>query len=592
MTGRASTVFHIYWVVKFTSAVPIGSSQTKMSSELEFISRRSPVVCTAGCVASSQPLATNIGLDILKKGGNAADAAVAVAAALNLTEPTSTGVGGDCFCLFYEAKTKQVYGVNGSGRSPMELNTDLLKQQGFDEANPLPLHHAHTVTVPGAAAAWCDTVSLFGSKKVTLAEILKPSIDLAENGFPVSEISAKLWKDAVTLLKAPNNKHGLELLINGDTPRHGQIFRNPFLADTFRELSNFGKKGFYEGRIASAIVDVLHHNGSVMALEDLKRHKTEQVEPISTTYKGVKVWELPPNGQGLTALIALNVLKNFDVKAMLHNSTDYIHVLVEALKLSISDTMWYVADPAQVPVPTQELLSKQYSKRRSALISLQRADEKSVHGNPFSTGDDTVYFTVVDSEGNACSFINSIYDKFGTGLVPAGCGFALHNRGSGFSLSPSHPNCLLPGKRPFHTNIPALATDADTDQLLCAFGVMGGFMQPQGQVQVLLNMLESGMNPQRAVDAARFYVEYSKKDTTWKLFLEDGISQDVAEELRARGHKVEWPVVGHQRSIFGRGQIITMGDWWKSSGVPSSGSNRTVRWAGSDPRGDGCAMGY
>ncbi|XP_069474466.1 glutathione hydrolase-like YwrD proenzyme [Ambystoma mexicanum] len=563
-----------------------------MASELEFISRRSPILCTGGCVATSQPLATNIGLDILKRGGNAADAAVAAAAALNLTEPFSTGVGGDCFCLFYDAKTKQVSGINGSGRCPTKLSIDLLKQQGFDEANPLPQQHAHTVTVPGAAAAWCDTITLFGSKKLTLAEILQPSIELAEKGFPVSEITAYLWKQDWATLQAANNQHGAELLIEGEAPRHGQVFRNPFLAETFKELSKSGKKGFYEGRIAEAIVQLLKSNGSVMTLEDLKNHKTEQVQPIFTTYKGVKVWELPPNGQGLTALMTLNLLEDLNVKAMHHNSADYLHVLVEALKLSVSDSMWYCTDPACVPVPTQELISKDYSKRRSALVSMHRANNEYGHGSPLQTGSDTVYLTVVDAQGNACSFINSIYKGFGTGLVPSGCGFTLQNRGVGFSLSPSHPNCLSPGKRPFHTILPAMATHADTGELLSSFGVVGGFMQPQGHVQVLLNMLEFGMNPQRAVDAARCYVEYSKKDGVWKLFLEDGIAEDVTEELRARGHTVQWPVTGQERKLFGRGQIITMGDWWSSRNTSLSDYNGIVRWAGSDPRGDGCAMGY
>ncbi|XP_075426539.1 glutathione hydrolase-like YwrD proenzyme [Ascaphus truei] len=561
-----------------------------MTSKLEFISRRSPIVCTGGCVASSQPLATNIGLDILRKGGNAADAAVAVAAALNVTEPASTGIGGDCFCLFYKAETKRVYGLNGSGRSPRALSIDLLKQQGFEEANPIPSTHAHNVTVPGAAAAWVDTVALFGSKKLSLGEILQPATELAENGFPVSEISAFLWKTCAFVLQVPQNQHGRDLLISGQAPRHGQIFRNPFLANTFKVLSESGKKGFYEGRIAEAVVQVVKSNGGVMELEDLASHVTEEVQPICTTYKGIRVWEIPPSGQGITALLALNVLENFNVKEMGHNSADYLHVLAEALKLSISDTMWYCADPCLVPVPTEELLNKAYSGRRAMLIDLQRVSDANTHGNPFETGSNTVYFTVVDSQGNACSFINSNYKHFGTGLVPEGCGFTLQNRGRDFSLSPGHPNCLAPGKRPFHTIIPALATTADTHDLLCSFGVMGGFMQPQGHVQVLFNMAEFGMNPQQALDAARFYVEYSKEDQKWQLYLEDGILKDAAEELKARGHDVQWPICGHDRKLFGRGQIITKGEWWRSCQIPIN--NRKVWWAGSDPRGDGCAMGY
>ncbi|KAM4694172.1 glutathione hydrolase-like YwrD proenzyme [Discoglossus pictus] len=561
-----------------------------MTSKLEFISRRSPIVCTRGCAASSQPLATNIGLDILKKGGNAADAAVAIAAALNVTEPSSTGIGGDCFCIYYKAENKQVYGLNGSGRSPGALNIDLLKQQGFEESNPPPFFHAHNVTVPGAAAAWADTVYLYGSKKLSIGDILQPAIELAENGFPVSEISSYAWNKNAFLLQAPNNKHGKDLLINGQAPQHGEIFRNPNLACTYKALADLGKRGFYEGRIAMAIVDVVKSNGGVLELEDLSSHVTEEVQPISTIYKSIKVWELPPNGQGITVLMALNLLENFNVKDMGHNSADYLHVLIEALKLSVSDCSWYCTDPRFSSVPTEELLNKVYSGKRAKLIDMQRASDANSHGSPFETGNDTVYFTVVDTQGNACSFINSNYIDFGTGLVPEGCGFTLQNRGNNFSLSPDHPNCLAPGKRPFHTIIPAMATSADTQDLLCSFGVMGGFMQPQGHVQVLLNMAEFGMNPQQALDAARFYVEYSKTDHKWQLFLEEGILKEVAEELKRRGHHVHWPVVGHDRKLFGRGQVITKGDWWRSWHIPIN--NRKVWWAGSDPRGDGCALGY
>ncbi|XP_067395250.1 glutathione hydrolase-like YwrD proenzyme isoform X1 [Emydura macquarii macquarii] len=561
-------------------------------SELKFCSRRSPVICTSGCVASNQLLATNIGLDILKSGGNAADAAVAVAAALNVTEPCSTGIGGDCFCLYYEANTKQVHGLNGSGRSPGALTIELLKVQGFNETKLLPPFHAHNITVPGAAAGWCDAVSLYGSKKLSMGQILQPAIQLAEKGFPVSEITAYHWKRGAHLLQAPENKHGNELLIHGEAPHHGEVFCNPFLANTFKELAKSGKKGFYEGCVAEAIIETVQRNGGVMDLEDLKSHVTEEVKPIFTNYKGVNVWEIPPNGQGITALLALNILDNFNIKAMGHNTADYLHVLIEALKLSFSDTFWFCADPDKVPVPTKELLSKTYAKGRSELINLQRASDKYNYGNLLPVGSDTVYFTVVDTQGNACSFINSNYMGFGTGLVPEGCGFTLQNRGANFSLSPSHPNCIAPRKRPYHTIIPALVTAADTGDLLCSFGVMGGFMQPQGQVQVLLNMLTFGMNPQQALDAARFCLDYSTEEGKWHLLLEDGISQAVAEDLRARHHCSQWPITGHNRSLFGRGQIITKGDWWKSWDSLSSKSSHNVLWAGSDPRGDGCAVGY
>ncbi|XP_051873772.1 glutathione hydrolase-like YwrD proenzyme isoform X2 [Pristis pectinata] len=530
---------------------------------LEFASRRSPVVCTGGCTASSQPLATGAGLDILKKGGNAADAAVAIAAVLSLTEPFSTGIGGDCNCLFYDTKTQSVFGLNGSGRCPQALTLDLLNSEGFDEKNPLPSVHANLVTVPGAAAGWCDTVSLFGSKKLSLAEILQPAINLAERGFPVTEITAFHWERGASILQSPGNPHGKDLLIEGRSPKSGQIFKNPLLAQTFKELAQFGKKGFYEGRIARAIVDIIKKNGGVLSLDDLKEHISTEVTPTFTDYKGVRIWELPPNGQGIIALMALNMLERYNIKELGHNSADYIHLLVEAFKLSLADGSWFCADPTKVQVPLNELLSKQYCQQRSQLISLQRASSQCLHGNPCEASGDTVYFTVVDEEGNACSFINSNCLTFGTGLVPEGCGFTLHNRGFQFSLGAEHPNSLAPGKRPCHSIIPALATSSATGQLLCSFGVMGGIMQPQGQVQVLLNMMEFGMNPQEALDAPRFRVEYEKPDGAWKLSLEEGISQLAAQDLITRGHSVSWPVSGHDRSLFGRGQIIAKGMWWK-----------------------------
>ncbi|MGH0141451.1 UNVERIFIED_CONTAM: hypothetical protein FKN15_074235 [Acipenser sinensis] len=463
---------------------------------LAFSSRRSPVVCTNGCVASSQPLATAIGLDVLKRGGNAADAAVAVAAALNVTEPCSTGIGGDCFCLFYDAKSREVKGLNGSGRSPQALTLSLIEQYGFDEATPPHPFHALNITVPGAAAGWCDTVDFFGSKKLSLSDILQPAIELAERGFPVAEITAFQWAKWAGALERSGKK--LEaFLINNQPPKHGQVFKNPLLAQTFKELAEHGRRGFYEGRIAEAIVEIIQQNGGVMCLDDLKSHASLNVTPICTDYKGVRLWEIPPNGQGITALIALNILENFCIKEMDHNSADYLHILAEALKLSFSDTSHFCADPDKVKVPVQELLSKEYCKQRSELISFQKANSQLEHGIP--AGSDTVYFTVVDKEGNACSFINSNYMGFGTGLAPEGCGFTL---------------------------------------------------------QVLLNMLEFGMDPQQALDAARLYVQYNKPDKKWHVSLEDGIAACVAEDLKERGHDVQWPVTGHDRAQFGRGQCL------------------------------------
>ncbi|KAI5101702.1 gamma-glutamyltransferase 7 [Silurus meridionalis] len=562
-----------------------------MQADLEFSSRRSPVICLNGCVASSQPLASNIGLEILKRGGNAADAAVAVAAALNVTEPTSTGLGGDAFCLFYDAATKQVRGLNGSGRSPKALTLDLMRRCGFSQSNPPSKFHAFNVTVPGAAACWCDTVTLFGSKKLSLADLLQPAIDLAQNGFPVAEITAYHWADGIKSLRAAGRELGADLLINNQPPKHGQIMTNHNLAHTFQELVLHGRNGFYEGKIAQAVVDIVQENGGVMSLDDMKNHVTTEITPIYTDYKAVRVWEVPPNSQGMAALIALNILENFPIKDQGgHNSAEYLHILAESLKLSLTDTMHFSTDPEKVKVPVEGLLSKDYAIQRAHFIQMDKARSVCEPGIP--TGSDTVYFTVVDREGNGCSFVNSNYMGFGTGLVPPNCGFSLQNRGANFSLDSNHVNCIGSEKRPYHTIIPAMLTDPVSGHLLCSFGVMGGFMQPQGHVQVLLNMIEFGMNPQRALDAPRLFVQYDQTAKEWELNLEAGLEQNVADELRERGHVVKWPVEGHERNQFGRGQIISKGKWWWDSNNEKTERDERVLWAGSDPRADGCAVGY
>nr|XP_020472719.1 uncharacterized protein LOC109969871 isoform X3 [Monopterus albus] len=503
-----------------------------MDTELTFGSRRSPVVCLHGCVASSQPLASAIGLDVLKLGGNAADAAVAVAAALAVTEPCSTGAGGDAFCLFYNGNTGEIRGINGSGRSPRALTLDFLEGLGYTaEAPPLPFDVLN-VTVPGAPACWCDTIQLFGSHKLSLQEVLSRAVELAEVGFPVAEVTAHHWAKGVAALRDAGKELGGDLLIDNDAPQHGQVFRNPPLAQSLKELGEHGKPAFYQGRVAQAIIDVINQNGGAMTLDDLCSHDSEIIAPISTEYKGVRLWEPPPNSQGLAALLLLNILEHFSLKALGYNSADYIHVLVEAVRLAQTDAFCYLSDPHHVTLPLETLLDKSYSHQRAQRISMDRAMEGVKPG--LMTGSDTVYFCVIDSQGNACSFVNSNYMGFGSGLVPKGCGFSL---------------------------------------------------------QVLLNMLEFGMNPQQALDAPRVYVHYDQRSDEWLVNLEEGVGQEVADELRQRGHKVNGPVTGHQRSQFGRGQIITVGDWWDPSASQVEHSTR-VLWAGSDPRADGCAQGY
>uniref|UniRef100_A0A3Q2V667 Putative gamma-glutamyltransferase YwrD n=1 Tax=Haplochromis burtoni TaxID=8153 RepID=A0A3Q2V667_HAPBU len=537
-----------------------------MGTDLTFSSRRSPVVCLHGCVASSQPLASSIGLDVLKRGGNAADAAVAIAAALvgnplvlSLFFPMCAKINRTSLCVL-------------SGHSPRALTLDFLEGQGYTAERPPSVFDALNVTVPGAPACWCDTVQLLGSHKLSLQEVLSGAVELAEVGFPVAELTAHHWANWVSALRDAGKELGVELMIDGHAPKCGQVFQNTGLARTLKELGERGKPAFYQGRVAQAIVDVINQNGGVMTLGDLSSHDSEVITPISTEYKGVRLWELPPNSQGLAALLMLNILENFpQLKAKGHNSSDYIHVLVEAVRLALTDALRYLGDSSHVTIPLETLLDKGYSHQRAQLISTDRLEPG------LMTGSDTVYFCVIDSERNACSFVNSNYMGFGTGLVPKDCGFSLQNRGANFSLCRNHINCVAGRKRVYHTIIPALLTDSTTTsqkpRLLAALGVMGAFMQPQGHVQVLLNMMEFGMNPQQALDAPRVYVEYDHK--TQRVF----------------ASSFSFTHTGHKRSQFGRGQIIAVGDWWNPSVTQGDRPSR-VLWAGSDPRADGCAQGY
>jgi len=518
-----------------------------------------------GMVASSQRAATNAGVGILRAGGNAADAAVAVAAALNVTEPVSTGIGGDCFALYYDAATRAVTALNGSGRAPARLTLELLRDQ---QITAMPPYHAHTVTVPGACAGWFDLIARHGS--LPMATILAPAIELAEAGFAVGEVAAFFWEQGLVTQAGAANLD--ELTIGGRAPRAGEQFRNPGLARTLRAIATGGPDAFYRGEIGAAIVAVIEASGGVMAASDLAAHTSTWDEPISTTYRGMRVWECPPNGQGLTALIALNLLEGFELAGQDPLGADRAHLLVEALRVAFADTRWYIADPRVSKVPVAELLSKDYAARRRALIDPKRAAKDLRHGAPVA-GSDTVYFCVVDARGNACSFINSNYMNLGTGIVPKGWGFTLQNRGYCFSLDPHHPNALAPNKRPYHTIIPGMMT-RDDGSLYAPFGVMGGFMQPQGHVQVAVGLLDDGAPPQAAVDRPRFCIE--PVDGAGMVVLEEGIPAATVQELQARGHNVVANVGGFGRSLFGRGQVIRR---------DRDGS----LVAGSDPRADGCA---
>jgi len=534
-----------------------------------FNSRRSPVFSTNGIVASSQPLASQAGSKILSIGGNAADAAVATAAALAVTEPTSTGIGGDCFALYFDSRSGFMTALNGSGRAPAKLNLAFLAQQGYSKE--LPPFHPHTVTVPGACAGWCDLINSHG--RLPLEDVLTPAIQLAENGFPVSPITAYFWKKGVEnqLSKSPG---GYELTIDGRAPNPGEIFRNTNFARTLQRIAEKGAEAFYLGEIAEAIVSVLQRAGGVLDEDDLASHHSTWEEPISTTYRGYQIWECPPNGQGLIALMALNILEGFEIKEYSALSPERLHLIIEALRLAFADARWYISDPTFSSIPVDGLLSKSYAEERRKIIQSQRAIVDPQVGYPaFSS--DTVYLSVVDREGNACSFINSNYMGFGTGIVPTGWGFSLQNRGHNFSLIPDHPNALAPKKRPYHTIIPALATH-DDGSLYASFGVMGGFMQPQGHVQVVLGLIDDGLDPQTVLDRPRLCIRGGSPED--EIALETGTPIETLESLAQWGHAVE-SIEGYDRAIFGRGQVILRD--------PKTG----VLCGGSDPRADGCAVG-
>ncbi len=537
---------------------------------MHYESRRSPVYARNGIVATTQPLAAQAGLEVLRAGGNAADAAVATAAALAVTEPTGTGIGGDCFALFYQARSGQMHAVNGSGRSPAALSIDAL---GGASDRTMPQFGPHAVTVPGAVAGWADTLDRHG--RMGLADVLPGAIDLAESGFPVTPLISHLWQQEVSKTRAAS-PNGHELLLDGRAPGTGEIWQNQRLADILREIAEGGPRAYYEGRAAREIVRVLSGLGGFMAADDLATHCSTFDPPIRTGFREHTIFECPPNGQGLTALIAFNIVDGLDLEALPPRSADRLHLMIEAIRLAFSEARAWVSDPAFGTIPLDRLLSAEHAASLRSRIDPDRRSELAP-APVLSMGSDTVYLSVVDGDGNACSFINSNYSGFGTAIIPEGCGFPLQNRGAGFNLDPSHPNRLEPAKRPYHTIIPAMSTDT-TGALYASFGVMGGWMQPQGHLQVMVSMLVDGLDPQAALDEPRFCIQRNPPDGA--VSLEEGIPVETMSQLASRGHEVT-PVSGIRRSsVFGRGQVITRD--------PRSG----VLAAGSDPRGDGAAAGF
>lgn len=526
-----------------------------------FPSRRSAVMSKRGIVATSQPLAAQAGASMLLQGGNAIDAAIATAAALTVVEPMSTGLGGDAFALVYLSKRKKLKALNASGRAPYAASLETFQKLGYQE---MPETGIHTVTIPGTLDGWCSLLDNYGT--MSLAQVLAPAIQLAENGFPVTEVIAHTWKKNSAKLKL-NASASHTYLIDGRAPEPEEVFTQPDLARTLKKIARGGRDVFYRGEIAEAIVACSDDSGGLISMADLNDHTSTWVTPISTSYHGYDIYQCPPNGQGLIVLLALNILEGYNLPPLGHNSPQYLHLLIEAMKLAFADANRWVSDPDFADIPLEKLLSTSYAERRRRLIDA-RAKTEAKAG---ITEGDTVYLAVTDGEGNSISFINSLYQAFGSGVVVEGTGICLQNRGSLFSLEADHPNCIQPHKRPYHTIIPAMVFK--DGNLFLTFGVMGGFMQPQGQVQVLLNIIDFNMDVQTALDAPRF--RYIKDN---ECAFEPSICANVLRELAEKGHRIVGLDDPYSQQ-FGGGQAIMID--------PSSG----VLIAGSDPRKDGCAIG-
>ena len=480
---------------------------------------------------------------------------------MNVMDPGSCGVGGDCFALYYDAKTKQVTALNGSGRAPAALTLDAVRELGWAKMNPF---HAHAVTVPGAVRGWHDLLERHGT--MSLGEVLMDAIHYASDGFPTAPVVGHRWERSGTFLHTAVNAE--EYLPNGNTPQAGHVLRLPGLANTLRAIAEGGPEAFYTGPVADAIVSSLQAQGGVMTLDDLKNHHSTWDDPIHTDYRGVTVYECPPNGQGLTALIAMNIAENFDLKSLPWDSPQRLHLMVESMRLAWADAHEYIADMRRADVPVSDLLSKDYAARRAALISDWGTMDPPPTPGELPGGSDTIYLSVVDGAGNACSFIKSLYRGFGVGIVAKGTGVWLQNRGAGFSLKPGHRNALAPGKRPYHTIIPGMALK--DGELWASFGVMGGFMQPQGHFQVISAMVDDDLNPQEALNRPRWYIKNG--DPGGELLIEDGTPFKTMADLAERGHRIQ-PEAGLGRGNFGRGQIIRYVDG--------------VLHGGSEPRADG-----
>ncbi|MBT3529142.1 MAG: gamma-glutamyltransferase [Porticoccaceae bacterium] len=537
----------------------------------EVFAMRSPVLATSAMAATSQPLATQVALDVMKNGGNAIDAAIAANALLGLVEPTGNGLGGDLFAIVWDAKTKKLYGLNASGRSPKSLSLEWFTQNGHQS---IPSHGPLPVTVPGAVDGWFMLHDRFGKKPMN--ELLKPTIDYAKEGFPVSQLIAYYWNRSIPLLERwPGFSE--QFTIEGRAPAEGEIWKNPGLAKTLQSIADGGRDAFYKGDIAKTIANYMEKNGGFLSYEDLSSHTGNWVDPVSTNYRGYDVWELPPNGQGIAALQILNIMELFDISSMDHDSAEYVHLFTEIKKLVFEDRAKYYADSEFNKIPVTTLISKDYAQKRSGLLNLDRAANTYPAGKLLEEGD-TIYLTTADKEGNMVSLIQSNYRGMGSGMAPDGLGFVLQDRGEMFSLEEGHFNQFEGGKRPFHTIIPAFVTKGDLPWM--SFGLMGGAMQPQGHAQIVINMIDFEMDIQAAGDAPRIHHTGSSEPTGEVMInggilnLETGYSYETIRQLMRMGHEIQYA-----NGPYGGYQAIHR--------APNG-----VYWGATETRKDGHAAGY
>ena len=511
---------------------------------------RSEVIATEAMAATSHPLATQIALDVMKQGGNAIDAAIAANAALGLMEPTGNGIGGDLYAMIWGAKSGKLYGLNASGRSPLGLSYDTLKAELEKLGRTdLPPHGMLPISVPGTIDGWFEMHKKFG--KLPMPQLLQPTIDYAEKGFPVTELIAYYWDRSVPILSPQPGDFRGTFTINGKAPAKGQIFKNPGLAYTLRTVAKEGRDAFYRGEITRKIDKFMTENGGYLRFADFANHRSDWVEPVGVDYKGYTLWELPPNGQGIAALQMLQILKNFDLAALGYNTPESIHLMVEAKKLAFEDRAKFYADMDFYKTPISKLISEEYGRERAKLIG-QRAAQRVDAGNPHLYEGDTIYMTTADKDGNMVSLIQSNYRGMGSGVVVPGLGFVFQDRGQLFSMDKNHANVYEPGKRAFNTIIPAFVTK--DNKPLISYGVMGGAMQPQGHVQILVNMVDFGMNLQEAGDAARWQHLGSTEPTDGQdaylknggyIEVERGIPFETVRELQKRGHDVRYGLGGY-----------------------------------------------